>query len=266
MQIQGKVAIITGAAQGIGKRTAEVLVDLGASVVIADINPEGEKVAKELNNSKIDAENPLVALYQRCDVRRSQDIKATIEIAIKTFGRVDILINNAGVSGSFIWEDADELATAAAIDVNLKAPIEATRQVVRYFISENIPGCVVNVASMAAFVPLEFGPAYAASKAGLVSFTGSCGTLASRNPPIRVNCVAPTFVDTVLTSGVPDNVRAILKAAGETSADDVAKQILRCVEEDGMAGDVVRIRSSDCISLHDGPKARAFGFATNIKL
>ncbi|KAJ1879305.1 hypothetical protein H4R99_001774 [Coemansia sp. RSA 1722] len=266
MQIQGKIAIITGAAQGIGRRTAEMLTDRGASVVIADIKPEGKQVVEELNRSKIDAESPAIAVYQHCDVRKTQDIQKLFDVAVKAFGRVDILINNAGVTGSFLWQDGSDQESAAAIDINLKAPIDGTRQAVRYFIQEGISGCVVNVASMAAFVPLEFGPVYAASKAGLVSFTGSCGTLALRSPPIRVNCVAPSFVDTDLTNSAPDNVRAILRAVGENTKDDVAMQILRCIEDEELAGDVIKIRSSDENSLHDGPKARAFGFATSIQL
>ncbi|KAJ2777173.1 hypothetical protein GGI15_004597 [Coemansia interrupta] len=268
MHIQGKVAVITGAAQGIGRRVAEMLVDKGAFVVIGDVKPAGAQVASDLNKaSSGGSSGSPVAAFHPCDVRQSSDLSALIATALKTFGRLDIFVNNAGVSGSFLWADTDDTEVSRAIDVNLKAPIEGTRQAVRHFLQQGIPGCVVNVASMAAFAPLEFGPAYAASKAGLVAFNASCATLALREPAIRVNAVAPTFVDTDLTSqGVPEDIRAILQGAGESTVDTVALQVLRCIEDEQLAGDTIRIRSEECISLHDGPKARPFGFVTAFKI
>ncbi|KAJ1718585.1 hypothetical protein LPJ53_006439 [Coemansia erecta] len=270
MHVQGKVAVITGAAQGIGRRVAEMLVDKGAFVVIGDVKPAGAQVASELNKAASDrssGSSSPAAVFQPCDVRQSSDLSALIATALSTFGRLDILVNNAGVSGSFLWADADDTEVSRAIDVNLKAPIEGTRQAVRHFLQHGVAGCVVNVASMAAFAPLEFGPAYAASKAGLVAFNASCATLALREPGIRVNAVAPTFVDTDLTSqGVPEDIRAILQGAGESTVDTVALQVLRCIEDEQLAGDTIRIRSEECITLHDGPKARPFGFVTAFKI
>ncbi|KAJ2366184.1 hypothetical protein IW150_006015, partial [Coemansia sp. RSA 2607] len=247
---------------GIGRRVAEMLVEKGARVVIGDVQASGAQVASELNKT---AGSSRVAVFQHSDVRQSNDISSLITTALTTFGRLDILVNNAGVSGTFLWADTDDTEVSRAIDINLKAPIDGTRQAVRHFLQHEKPGCVVNIASMAAFAPLEFGPAYAASKAGLVSFTASCATLAERG--IRVNAVAPTFVDTDLTAnGVPEEVRVILQAAGESTVDTVAVQVLRCVEDEALAGDTVRIRSEECITLHDGPKARPFGFVTGFKI
>ncbi|KAJ2725707.1 hypothetical protein GGI07_001075 [Coemansia sp. Benny D115] len=265
MKAQNKVAIVTGGARGIGKQICQTLVNAGVKVVIADVLIDcGIQTAKELNETH--SEQSTVAVFQSCNVCNSDEFENLFKIAIDNFGQVDILVNNAGVGGTEIWGDENDRSLSRVIDVNLKAPIDGTRLAVRHFMRMGTPGCVVSVTSMAAFTPIEFANVYASTKAGLTSFTASCATLSLRDPPIRVNAVAPSFVDTDITKDTPTKINMILQAAGIITADDVATQVIRCIEDDSLAGDTIKVIAGAPAIIHDGPKARSFGLVTEFKL
>ncbi|KAJ2665532.1 hypothetical protein IW148_001654 [Coemansia sp. RSA 1199] len=262
MQIQGKIAVVTGSARGIGRKIAETLVAKGAKVVVTDILQSGHLVARELN----DQAGTQVAVFEQCDVSDTPSIQRLIDRAIHEFGGLDILVNNAGVGGTLPWADQDSSSLSCTIDINLKAPIEGTRVAVQYMAAHRREGCIVNIASIAAFHALEFTPVYTATKAALVSFTASCSTLATTDPRIRVNAIAQGYVDTdIVHTNVPDAVNKILRAPGEIPIEKVVDGVVRCIEDETLAGNTIKITSGALGVVHDGPTAVPFGFVDAVK-
>jgi NAD(P)-dependent dehydrogenase (short-subunit alcohol dehydrogenase family) len=196
-KLDGKVAIITGAADGIGEASARFFVQEGARVVIADIDDEkGRPVARELGHN---------ALYLHTDVTREADIKGAIDLAVREFGRLDCMINNAGGAGMFapiqdIPLDAFDqtialLLRAAFIGIKYAAPIMKAQG----------SGSIINMASVAGFRTGDSDHSYAVAKAGIIQLTRTAAMeLGESN--IRVNCISPGFVVT----------GAFQKAAGMT--------------------------------------------------
>ncbi|KAJ2366183.1 hypothetical protein IW150_006014 [Coemansia sp. RSA 2607] len=261
MQIQDKVAVITGAARGFGKRLAEQLVARGGKVVLGDILEEGYDVALQLNQQA----QSKVAVFQHCDVSDSQQLASLVARAIEEFGHLDIMVNNAGIGGTIPWTDENGSAVARTVDVNLKAPLEGTRLAVRHFRHTRRPGCVVNVASMMAFFPAEFGPVYGATKSGVVSFTASCATLAQWG--VRVNAVAPNFADTAMVRDtVPKENNSVFASSGMLTVDEVVDQMLRCIEDETLAGDTIKMLPGLRPTVHKGRKAVSSGVVTSAKL
>ncbi|KAJ1916734.1 hypothetical protein H4219_003604 [Mycoemilia scoparia] len=248
MILENKVAVITGGSQGFGKRMAERLVERGAKVVLGDISPKGADVAASLNRDR------KCAVFQICDVTKSDQLQSLIDLAIAEFGALDIMVNNAGVVGSNIWDDSSDKIINLTIDVNLRAVINGTRLAVRYWNrTGQSQAAVVNVSSAMAFFPSEFSPVYGATKAGVVNFTASCSTLA---PRIRVNAVAPNYADTQFI----DKLRTAKNASplfdnGLISVDEVVDQMIRCVEDESLAGDVIRLMPNKEPKIHNGRKA-----------
>ncbi|KAJ2335920.1 hypothetical protein GGI00_001113 [Coemansia sp. RSA 2681] len=237
MYISGTVSIVTGGAQGIGRRVAEALVARGGKVVIGDIQAKGSDVADELNARY----GMRVAVFYQCDIRNPNSIQALVSQAVGDFGALDILINAANTHGTVPWSDSNGDSISRTIDVNLKAPIEGTRVAVRHFLANTRKGCIVNVTSMAAFVPEEVAPVYSAAMHGLAGFTASCATLALRMPPVRVNSVAPS---TTLVSG------------SRVSSDEVVAQVIRCIVDESLTGDTIKMPVGQPATLHEGLKAR----------
>ncbi|KAJ2566081.1 hypothetical protein IW140_005063 [Coemansia sp. RSA 1813] len=260
MHIQGKVAVITGAARGFGKRLAEIIVDKGGKVVLGDIlEEEGIKTASELNSRK-QAGGRKVAVFQKCDVCVLDNIADLVSLAETEFGCLDIMVNNAGIGGTLAWMDPDNSSLCRTIDINLRAPIEGTRLAVKYFIENGRPGCVVNVASMMAFFPTEFGPVYGATKSGVVNFTAACATLALMDPPIHVNAVAPNFANTAMVQGnISTESSSLLKMNGILTVDEVVEQMIRCIEDESLKGDSIKLLPGRPPLVHKGRKAVSTG-------
>ncbi|KAJ2765244.1 hypothetical protein IWQ56_004176 [Coemansia nantahalensis] len=270
MQILGKVAVITGGARGFGRQLAAAIVERGGRVVLGDVlEAEGADAARALNASRRGGGAP-VAVFQRCDVTRAADLEALVARAVREFGGLDIMVNNAGVGGTMPWTDADHTSAARTIAINLTAPVEGTRLAVRHFMQTGRPGCVVNVASMMAFFPVEFGPVYGATKSGLVNFTAACATLAARAPPIRVNAVAPNFAATAmvdeLARSLPPSGTKALGWDAILTVDEVVAQMIRCIEDESLAGDTIKILAGRPPLVHAGRKALDLGMATAAKL
>ncbi|KAJ2745421.1 hypothetical protein GGI20_002175 [Coemansia sp. BCRC 34301] len=263
MQISNKVAVITGGARGFGKRLAEMIVERGGKVVLGDIlDDEGHTTAGALNAQHGEKR----AVYHHCDVRNPADIQSLVSCAIDEFGVLDILVNNAGIGGTVPWFEGSSDPLSRTIDINLKAPIEGTRLAVKYFIENGRQGCVVNVASMMAFFPTEFGPVYGATKSGIVNFTASCATLALMDPSIRVNAVAPNFADTAMIQDTLPKDNKVFKMTGILTVDEVVLQMIRCIEDESLAGDSIKLLPGRPPLVHNGRKALASGVVTSAKL
>lgn len=236
MEIAGRVAIVTGAAAGIGSACARSLAGLGASVIVADVDePGGQDTVAAIN------EVGGRSYFVRTDVTRLADLTSMFDAASAQFGGLDILCNNAGVvCGTPLWPATAPEVLAAQVAVNLTSVILGTRLAIDRFGPEH-GGVVVNVASLGALLPLEDEPGYSATKAGVVMFTRACGAL-RRSHGIRVNAVLPALVDTALLakSGDGSTEAAWAQQAREIlpllSPDDVAEAVVDMVTDDSLAG------------------------------
>jgi NAD(P)-dependent dehydrogenase (short-subunit alcohol dehydrogenase family) len=190
-RLKDKVAIITGAARGIGKATAIIFAREGAKTVIVDIlKDEGEATAKYINE-RISEES---ALFIEADVSEVGDVKSMVDAVIEKYGTIDVLVNNAAIQpiGTILETDID--TWDRVMKVNLRSAFLCCKYVVPYMI-KNKSGAIVNVASILGLRGGDKIIAYATSKAGLIGFTKS---LAQDLMPynIRVNAVAPRAIDT----------------------------------------------------------------------
>lgn len=190
MDFSNKTVIITGAANGIGKGIALLYAKKGANVVIADIDEKnGEETAtiiKEQGGS---------AIFIKADVRKERDVVHLMEVAFQTFGKINILINNAG-KGLFkspydlTLEEWDDL-----INTNLRSVFLCSREAAKYMRQNEDGGSIVNIASTRAIMSEPNSEAYAASKGGIVALTHALAASFSRDK-ISVNCISPGWIET----------------------------------------------------------------------
>lgn len=196
MRLKNKVALITGSAQGIGESIARMFNKEGAKVVLVDMKEEAlKKVASELVESS----------YYALDVTDKSAVENMVKDVVEKYGRIDILINNAGITRDSMTHKMTEEAWDKVIDINLKAPFILT-QAVFPIMKEHNSGVVLNASSVSSLG--NIGQAnYAASKAGISAMTKTWA-LEFAKFNIRVNGIAPGFTETPMVSTVPDNVKA----------------------------------------------------------
>jgi NAD(P)-dependent dehydrogenase (short-subunit alcohol dehydrogenase family) len=222
-KIQGKVIIITGGASGLGKESAFRLAKLGGKIVIADINDPTATVDE-------------IKLFGGEAYGIKGDITSTVEVE-KVFqltgelGGADILINNAGIAGNrFNGESGFYSGTGDGwkkiININLIAAIEMTQHCIQQIRKHRRGGIILNVASMAAIVPMDDGPSYCASKSGLLQFSKSLTRL-EKSDNIRVVTICPSFTDTPMNAEVKESVSQI--TGGILNVDDVVTGMIELV-------------------------------------
>jgi 3-oxoacyl-[acyl-carrier protein] reductase len=191
IDLGGRSAVVTGGAQGIGRAIVERFLDSGAAVAIWDRDRAlAEKTTGELNNR-----GKVTAIA--CDVTNLAEIEQAREATVKSLGRIEILVNNAGIAGPNVktWE-YDPAAWAEVMRVNLDSQFYCCRAIVPLMIAQNY-GRIVNMASIAGKEGNPNAPAYSASKAGVIALTKSLGKeLASYD--IAVNCVTPAAARTAI--------------------------------------------------------------------
>lgn len=205
-RLQDKVALITGGASGIGRASAQIFAREGAKLVLADANGDAaDALAKELAGSG--AEVHAAAL----DVRDRAAVEATVAGAAERFGRLDVLVNSAGISGRHVPEGADfEEAWRLIMDVNVRGTLLASHAAVQAM-AKTGSGSIVNLASIMSVVvhPPGYGlsdgfNAYNQSKGAIAQLTRDLA-VNSGHPGIRVNAVCPGFVETPLTTAIWNN-------------------------------------------------------------
>ncbi|TCS57603.1 NAD(P)-dependent dehydrogenase (short-subunit alcohol dehydrogenase family) [Primorskyibacter sedentarius] len=200
------IALITGAAQGIGYACAEALAEDGYAVILADINAEGVKAAaKQLG--------ALVGFA--CDMGDTDQITAMFDAIAADHGPLHALVNNAGVAmpGDFLTYDLE--AFQRVIDINLTGVFTATQMAARVMVENGIQGAIVNMSSINAQVAIPAIPAYCASKGGVMQLTKVAALALAKNN-IRVNAVGPGSIDTEMMAGVNANPDAFKTAMSRT--------------------------------------------------
>lgn len=202
MRLKDKVALITGGARGIGRATAELFLKEGAAVAVADVDAdEIAQVAAELGES---------CLGLAMDVTSQASVSAGVEAVIQRFGQIDILVNNAGIIRDASLAKMQEADFDAVIAVNLKGVYNVGQTVAGHMVARG-QGVILNASSVVALYG-NFGQTnYVATKAAVIGMTKTWARELGRKG-VRVNAVAPGFIRTRMTEGIPDKVMEQLAA------------------------------------------------------
>ena len=189
--LQNKVAIVTGAAMGMGEATARLFADAGAKVIVADFNVEkGEAVALDIRANGGTAE------FVKVDISNAEQVEAMVAKTVELFGRLDVAVNNAALSpDQNLTSEIDEDYWDRLMAVDLKGTALTLKYELRQMLAQGEGGSIINISSVSGFRPQATTPAYVAAKHGVVGLTK---VAAMENGPagIRVNSVAPGAVDT----------------------------------------------------------------------
>jgi len=223
MKLEGKVALVTGGAQGIGKSIAMLLAKEGANIAVVDVNLEkAEETAKEIEGLG------RKAVAMKVDVSSMEDAENMVSDTVDKLGSLDVLVNNAGITRDALLLRMKEEDWDSVLTVNLKGPFNCTKAAVKVM-SKQRSGSIINIASIVGLMGNAGQANYSASKGGLISFSKTVAReVASRG--VRCNAVAPGFIATAMTDVISDDVKKQLtdqipmKTLG--SADDVAESVL----------------------------------------
>ena len=199
--LQDKIAIVTGASQGIGKTTAELFSKSGAHVVCIARN---EEKIKNLANTI--SKNGHSASYFPCDISDGDLIQNTIKSVINDYGKIDILINNAGITRDSLVLRMKDHQWDEVLNTNLKGAFYATKSVLRSMM-KNKYGRIINITSIVGLQGNSGQSNYSASKAGLIGFSQSVAKeVASRG--ITINCIAPGWIETEMTNNLSQDIKS----------------------------------------------------------
>ncbi len=227
LRLEGRVAVITGGASGLGRASARRFAEEGADVVLADLNPDRGAEAK----IEIESSFNRRAVFVQCDVGREEDIDALVRRAVEEFGHIDCVLAAAGVSnahyvsGEVRARSADLTANhlinkpvadwERVLKINLTGVMLTDRAVARHMIEAGIKGSIINIASVAARVPLPGGADYNVSKAGVEMLTKVLA-MELVGHGIRVNAIGPGFIETPMTQGMRDDPQGRQRALDMT--------------------------------------------------
>ncbi len=241
LPMKGQTAIITGSARGIGRTTAEEFAKRGVKVVIVDIDEKVAKQAAEEINSQFGVET----LGVKANVSNPEDVKLLFEEVVKNFEKVEILVNNAGITRDNLLIRMKDEEWDSVLNVNLKGAFLCSREAVK-IMSKIKYGRIINIASVVAFIGNPGQVNYSASKAGLVAMTKTIAKeYASRG--ITVNAVAPGFIQTAMTEKLPEKVKdemlRMIPLARFGTTQDVANAIifLASPESGYITGQVIHV-------------------------
>ncbi len=241
IMFEGKVALVTGASRGIGKETALKLAAGGASVIV---NYSGNTEAAEAVVKEIISNGGTAEAY-KCSVQDFDAVKEMIDYIIKQHKRIDIIVNNAGITRDNLVLKMSEEDFDCVIDVDLKGAFNISKHVMRYMLKQK-SGKIINISSLVGVTGNAGQVNYSAAKAGLIGLTKSLAReMAAKN--ITVNAVAPGYVDTDMIKELPDKVKEQIfesipmKRAGKPS--DIANAVcfLASEQADYITGQVLEV-------------------------
>ncbi len=206
-RLENKVAIITGAAMGMGQATAELFAEEGAKVIVADFNEEsGKAVVKEITVKGG------TAAFCKVDISKADQVEAMVKFAVDTYGRLDCAVNNAALKpDNNSFEELDEEYWDRLQAVDLKGTALCIKYELRQFVAQGNGGAIVNISSINAFKPTIGNPAYQAFKHGVEGLT-KAAAFEYGTKGIRINSVAPGAIRTPMLA-------AALKSLGITEKD-----------------------------------------------
>jgi len=204
-ELNGKVAIVTGAAKGIGESTAKLFAKEGARVTVSDVDVEnGEKVVKVIND------NGGEAIFIKSDASKAEDHEELVKKTVDTFGKLDIAVNNAGIGGPLAKTAEYPLeGWEKVINLNLNGVFYGTKFQIAEML-KNGGGSIVNIASILGQVGTANSPAYVAAKHGVVGLTKTAAIEYAKEG-IRVNSVGPGYIKTPLLNVLDDDTLDMLK-------------------------------------------------------
>ncbi|XP_020491248.1 15-hydroxyprostaglandin dehydrogenase [NAD(+)] [Labrus bergylta] len=243
MALDGKVAVVTGAAMGIGKAMTEILLQNGAKVALLDFNETAGKSLLEALKKQYGQEK---TLFLTCDIESEEQTKAALQTTRETFGGIDIMCNNAGILNESTWEKT--------VSINLMGVIRGTYLALEHMSKLNggQGGVIINTASMAGLGPLPSCPVYTASKHGVVGFTRAIAAASSAlGYGIRINVLCPGFVQTDLFSNIParlgkfsllaDATKKMAEKMETLSVSEVAECLLELVVDEMKNGEAFMV-------------------------
>lgn len=225
MKLENKVAVVTGASSGIGRAIAEKFVSEGASVVFSDVN---ESDVGRFNDK---------AIFVKCDVSKSGDVDNLVKACLDKFGKVDIMVNNAGIGSTGDALTMDDDVWHKTIEINLSGVFYGIRSAGRTMKEKGIKGSIINMTSILGSVGFNGALAYCASKGGVGQLTKS-GALDLAPLGIRVNAIAPGFIKTHMTEGVQEDpnlsklIDSMTPLGYMGEPDDIANAALYLASED----------------------------------
>jgi 3-oxoacyl-[acyl-carrier protein] reductase len=224
LDFNGKVAIITGSGRGIGFEIAKSLAKHGCSIVISDIDQEiCENAAKN-----IDVETGVEVFALKANVTKMEEVENLIKKTQEKFGRIDILINNAGITKDNLLLRLSPEDWSKVIDVNLNSVYFCTKAVIRTMLKQRY-GKIVNVSSVVGVMGNPGQANYAASKAGILGFTKSIAKEFGAKG-ITCNAIAPGYIQTEMTDSLPkeylDNIMKLVPAKRLGTTEDVSNLVL----------------------------------------
>ncbi len=247
---EGKVALVTGSARGIGRAIAEDLAEWGANQVILDIKQEDcERTSKEISEKY-----NVKCLPIACNVTVKQQVQEALEKVKSEFGGLDFLVNNAGILKDNLLLRMKEEEWDMVINVNLKGPFLVTQAFLPMLMKAKDGGRIINVSSISGLIGQVGQANYAASKAGLIGFTKVVAREYAKKG-ILCNAICPGYVQTDLTDALPDAVKEELRKSIPLGRPGHVKDISKVVrflcsnEANFITGNIIRIDGGTVIGL-----------------
>ena len=248
--LDGKVAIVTGAGRGIGQQIAKKLAEAGAKVAVVDLQEDWCRETVDL----VEAAGS-TALALGCNVAESAEVDACVKRVIEVFGTVDILVNNAGITKDGLLMRMSDADWDAVLNVNLKGTFLFTRAVARPMMKNKdadgtqLGGVIINLASVVGIMGNAGQANYTASKGGVIALTKTTAKeLGSRN--VRCNAVAPGFIQSKMTDVLPDDVKKAYMDTIPLKRFGTAEDIAKCVAF--LAGPDAAYITGQIISVNGG--------------
>ncbi|CAL8350635.1 unnamed protein product [Boreogadus saida] len=254
MSLSGKVGLVTGGAQGIGRAVVESLLNSSVKVAVVDLNQEVGNECQVQLDAKYGEGN---CTFIQCDITDGDKLKDAFQRTVDLYGRLDYVVNNAGINNENDWEKT--------IQVNLTSVIKGTYLALDHMSKEHgkSGGVVINVSSMAAFLHSPHQPVYTATKHGVIGFTRAIADASLLGDyGVRINVLCPAFVNTPLLHSVEneanmgkfvkfkDDFKQSMNKFGVLQPPLIAEGVMRLITDSGLNGAVMKITCSKGIHFH----------------